>query len=102
MPSKCSQVRAIPSGGAANSVRYHHAERYGLSSGIGWRANTAPIGYDVPGTDRRFIAVYGFLNCPASTRAPTTVVGTVTGYQLPVSTPAWDRAGPSASTFADD
>src|ERR1051325_9320278 len=102
MPSKCSQCRGAPSDGAANSVRYHQATRYGLSSGIGTRENTLPIGYDMPASDRRFIATYGFLNCPSSTRAPTIVDGTVAECQALTLTPGCDSAAPSASTFADD
>src|SRR5689334_12289003 len=102
MPSKCSQCRGAPSAGVVNSVRYHQATRYGLSSGIGPRENTLPIGYDMPASERRFIPTYGFLNSPPSTRAPTTVEGTVAADQEPVLTPGCESAAPSASTLADD
>src|SRR4051812_46438901 len=69
---------------------------------MGCRANTPPMGYDIPGSDRRFIAVYGSLNWPAVTCAPTTVVGTRTGSQPEVSTPGFDSAAPSASILAAD
>ena len=60
MPSKWRRT-VLPSkpAGRSNSVRNHHERRNGLSGGVGMFEKLAAMGYDVPGTARRFIPKAG-------------------------------------------
>src|SRR3954453_23856428 len=103
MPSKCSHdAPRAGTAGAVNSARYHHARLNGLSAGIGRLANCPPMGYVVPGIDRRLAPQYGSGYSWFATRAATTVAGTVAGCQAWASKPGRAIASPFAVTFADD
>src|SRR6476646_4773334 len=82
MPSKLRVMR-LPRivDGTRKVVRYHHGTAYGLCGSMSVWTKFAPILNVVPGRSRRFIPKNGSRNVPFSTKAPTTVDGTVALYQ---------------------
>src|SRR4029079_5079837 len=103
MPSKwsatCEPLSVV---GTRNVVRYHHDTRKGLSGGMGSFEKLAAMGYEAPGMARRFIPTYGSLYTPAVTSAPTTVEGTVAGYQPRGANAGRDMTAPPLVRRDDD
>src|SRR4051812_37968170 len=103
MPSKLSVMR-LPriDAGTRNVVRYHHGTVYGLWGSMSVCTKFAPILNVVPGSSRRFIPKNGSRYRLSSTRAPTTVDGTVARYQSPGLYEGEEISAPSTPTFAED
>src|SRR5437868_3566825 len=56
----------------------------------------------MPGSERRFMPGYGSRYVPFSTRAPTTVLGTVTRCQASTAKPGREIASPPWGAFSED
>src|SRR2546425_12135394 len=69
---------------------------------MGRSVKRSPMGYVVPGIARRFMPKYGSRYVPFSTKAPTTVFGTVTLYQSLGLYPGLERVAPFSATCAED
>src|SRR4029453_16862785 len=103
MPSRFRKTARPPSvAGRANSFRHHHPRANGLSGAMGRSEKFFATGYVIPGNVRRFIPKNGSGYVPFSTRAPTTVLGTVMADHAEASKPGCDTDSPPASTRAED
>src|SRR6266567_2558543 len=102
MPSNCSNTCLPRELAALNVVRYHQGTAKGLVESIGVCTKFAPIGYVIPGNARMFIPKNGSRYTRSSTRAPTTVEGTVARYQWLGRYDADEILPPFTPTFADD
>src|SRR6187549_416692 len=103
MPSKLRKTARPPSvAGRSNSFRYHHPRANGLPGDMGRSEKFFATGYVMPGSVRRFIPKNGSGYVPFSTRAPTTVLGTVIADHAEASKPGCDTVSPPAATWAED
>src|SRR4029453_7797086 len=85
-----------------NSVRYHHGQANGLSTGIGRFEKLRPMGKAMPGRERMFIPTSGSGRGFSATRAPTTVAGTWVACQPDDEKPAVEISAPVAFASHDD